>query len=608
MTPPSHAARDDDAAARDAARPRRRARSRYLAQALAPLRLVFHDRLATTGVAILAAIVFMALAAPLVATHDPRAITERAEGSWITLGPEGWRVRTAIGDDPLYGLSVHGDGALAVGANGLATLFDGRDWTPWPRSTTATLRGVVHGAAGAIAVGDGGAVVWYGGGEPRAWRLGDADLHGVAWVDDGRAALVVGAGEAVWHVPLAALEADGGDLTATATRLASPVGRGLLLRAVATDADGSAIAVGERGLALTWSPADTPGGAGVLHQLTLPTFRDFNGLHVDAASGRALIVGERGTLLRREGLDARWVEDPPPDTRALRGAWIGPDGRAFAVGRNGVALSFDGEAWQRDATGTERHFRAVAEVAGTPVAVGSDPFVDKLAPPSSVHWFGTDHLGRDLFSQNVYGSRVALLVGFLGAALVVLIGTNVGLLAGYYRGRTDTVLMRIVDVMYGIPFEPFAMILVLLFDPSLLIVILAISLLTWRTVARLIRSQVLSLAERPFVKAARVAGASDLRILYLHIAPNVLPLVFLELAIILGASIIAEATLSFLGLGPPQSISWGGILHNARLSGAWRTAWWWNIPPGAFIMITVLAVFFISRALEVIANPRLRGR
>lgn len=119
----------------------------------------------------------------------------------------------------------------------------------------------------------------------------------------------------------------------------------------------------------------------------------------------------------------------------------------------------------------------------------------------------------------MHGSQIALLVGFLGATLVVLIGTNVGLIAGYYRGRTETILMRTVDVMYGIPFEPFALILVLLFQPSLTIVILAVSLLTWRTVARLIRSQVLSLRERPFVKAARVAGASDLRIMYLHIFP-----------------------------------------------------------------------------------------
>ena len=588
-------------------RSRSAARSRYLAQALAPLRLIFHDRLATTGVAILGLIIVMALAAPWVATHDPRAIVERAEGSWMTFDDGDWHVRPAVGPDPLYALAVDAGEALAVGANGQALRWLADAWTPLPTVTTATLRAIALAPRGAIAVGENGAVVWFEADAARAMRLGDAHLLAVTVVDAGDAALIVGAGEALWHLPLSALTTGAEALDDLATRLPSPVGRGFELRAVATDVDGSAIAVGERGLALRWTPSDG-GGPGSLAQLPLPTFRDFNGLHVDAESGRALIVGERGTLLRREGPDARWVEDPPPDTRALRGAWIDADGGAWAVGRNGVALSFDGGVWQRDATGTERHFRAVAAVEGRPIAIGSDPFVDKLAPPSSEHWFGTDHLGRDLYSQNVYGSRIALLVGFLGAALVVLIGTNVGLFAGYFRGRTDTVLMRIVDVMYGIPFEPFAMILVLLFDPSLMIVILAISLLTWRTVARLIRSQVLSLSERPFVKAARVAGASDMRILYLHIAPNVLPLVFLELAIILGASIIAEATLSFLGLGPPQSISWGGILHNARLSGAWRTAWWWNIPPGAFIMITVLAVFFISRALEVIANPRLRGR
>ena len=579
-------------------------RSRYLAQALMPLRLVLRDRLALTGLVILVAVIVMALAAPLVATHDPRMIIERAEGSWMTLDPDGWRVQAALGEEPLYAMAASGAEAIAVGVGGSVVRWLDGAWAPQPRVTDATLRSVTLAGEVAVAVGGGGVVAWYGAGEPRAAQLGEADLTGVTLVDDGAALLIVGVGETVWHLPLAALEAGVPALEPRATALVSPIGRGMDLNAVATDVDGSAIAVGERGLALRWTP---DGDAGALAQFALPTFRDFGGLHVDP-SGRALIVGERGTLLRREGLDASWVEDPSPDARALRGAWIGPEREALAVGRNGVALRFDGVAWLRDPTGTERHFRDVAMVGDAAIAIGSDPFVDKLAPPSSEHWFGTDHLGRDLYSQNVYGSRIALLVGFLGASLVVLIGANVGLFAGYYRGRTDTVLMRIVDVMYGIPFEPFAMILVLLFDPSLMIVILAISLLTWRTVARLIRSQVLSLAERPFVKAARVAGASDLRIIYLHIAPNVLPLVFLELAIILGASIIAEATLSFLGLGPPQSISWGGILHNARLSGAWRTAWWWNLPPGAFIMITVMAVFFISRALEVIANPRLRGR
>ncbi len=439
-----------------------------------------------------------------------------------------------------------------------------------------------------LAVGNGGLFAKRDGIDTD-WQVMDsavsANLTGAAWLADG-SALIVGSGETIL------LLQDG-----TLSELESPLGRGIDLSAVSADGDG-ALLIGQRGLTITYDGAE-------LEQVTLPSFRDFNGLHV-AQDGTALIVGERGTLLRR--VDGEWLEDSSPDSRALRAAWLDDDGSALAAGRNGVVLQFDGDSWTRLETGTERHFRSIGLIDGQAAVIGSDAFVNKLAPPSGAHWFGTDHLGRDLFSQNVYGSRIALLVGFLGAVLVVLIGTNVGLFAGYFRGRTDNILMRTVDVMYGIPFEPFAMILVLLFDPSLTIVIVAVSLLTWRTVARLIRSQVLSLSERPFVKAARVAGASDMRILYLHIAPNILPLVLLQLAIIVGSSIIAEATLSFLGLGPPQSISWGGILHNARLSGAWRTAWWWNLPPGAFIMLTVLGVFFISRSLEVIANPRLRSR
>lgn len=207
----------------------------------------------------------------------------------------------------------------------------------------------------------------------------------------------------------------------------------------------------------------------------------------------------------------------------------------------------------------------------------------------------------------MYGTRTALMVGIIAALVVNLIGATVGMIAGYYRGNIDNALMRIVDIMYGLPLEPFAIILVLIFEPSLWIIIMAIGLLTWRTNARIIRSQVLSLVERPFIKAARVAGASDLRIMLIHITPNILPLAFLQLAVAMGYAITAEATLSFLGLGPPQIYSWGTILHSARLSGAWRTAWWWVIPPGIFISVTVVSVFLISRSLEVLTNPRLRG-
>lgn len=231
-----------------------------------------------------------------------------------------------------------------------------------------------------------------------------------------------------------------------------------------------------------------------------------------------------------------------------------------------------------------------------------------LEPPSWAHPLGTNNLGRDILSQVLVGTRVALIVGFLASLLVTIVGTTVALLAGYYRGIVDDVLMRLVDVAYAIPLEPLAIVVLSFLRPSLWNIILVVAVLAWRDPARVIRAQVLSLVERPFVKAARVAGAGDLRIIFVHLAPNILPLSHAYVAIAFGWAVIAETSISFLGFGDPRAISWGQMLHQAFLTGAIRRAWWWAVPPGVCIMLAVLSVFFIGRAYEAVLNPRLRAR
>ncbi len=229
-----------------------------------------------------------------------------------------------------------------------------------------------------------------------------------------------------------------------------------------------------------------------------------------------------------------------------------------------------------------------------------------LLPPSAKHLFGTTNLGRDIFSQVVLGTRVALLVGFLAALLVTVVGVTVGLCAGYYGGRVDALLMRVVDVAYTVPFEPFVIILVNILRPNVWNLILAMILVMWRSPARTIRAQVMSISQRPYIKAARVAGASNFRIIFCHIAPNIMPLMFLYVALTVGWAIMAEAGVSFLGFGDPRITSWGQILQLAFLTGAMRQAWWWTVPPGLCITLVVLSVYFISRAYEKVANPRLQ--
>ncbi len=238
----------------------------------------------------------------------------------------------------------------------------------------------------------------------------------------------------------------------------------------------------------------------------------------------------------------------------------------------------------------------------------ADRSLDALSPPSSKNWFGTTFYGRDVLSLTIAGSRVAIIVGIISAFFIVFIGTNIGLLAGYFGGRVDDALMRLTDVAFSIPFIPFAIVLAGLFSPSLFNIIFSISILMWRTCARVIRAQVLSLKERPFVLAVRAAGGSNLRVLYGHLLPNVLPLSLLYGAFGVAWSVIAEAGVSFLGFGDPLMVSWGQMIHLAFVTATIRKAWWWVLPPGLCIVLFVVSCFLIGRVIEEIVFPRLREK
>jgi peptide/nickel transport system permease protein len=228
-------------------------------------------------------------------------------------------------------------------------------------------------------------------------------------------------------------------------------------------------------------------------------------------------------------------------------------------------------------------------------------------PASAAHWLGTTNLGRDIFSQLVLSTRSALAVGLSAALVVMALGTLVGLVSGYFGRAVDTVLMRLADVALSIPFLPFVIVLAAMLGPKVSNVVLAIALLLWPNTARVIRSQVLTVRERTFVEAARVTGSSTWRILFVHVAPSILPLSFLYGSIAVGWAILTEASVSFLGFGPSDVVSWGYMLQDAYASQALsRGEYLWFVPPGLCIILIVVAGFFISRGYEELLFPKLK--
>jgi peptide/nickel transport system permease protein len=230
---------------------------------------------------------------------------------------------------------------------------------------------------------------------------------------------------------------------------------------------------------------------------------------------------------------------------------------------------------------------------------------DVYAAPSAAHWLGTDDAGRDVLTNLIYGARVSLTVGFFASFISVFIGGAIGMVAGFFGGRTERVLMRFTDVGLVIPDLPLAIVLVALTRPSLINVIVAIGIVGWTGTARLVRSQTLSVKQRKFVVRARAVGASNLRILVRHIFPLVLPLIAVNTVLVMSLAILNESTLSFLGLSDPSRTSWGQMLNSAFTRGATSAgAWWALVPPGAGIVWVVLGCSLLGYGLERILNPR----
>jgi peptide/nickel transport system permease protein len=230
----------------------------------------------------------------------------------------------------------------------------------------------------------------------------------------------------------------------------------------------------------------------------------------------------------------------------------------------------------------------------------------RYLPLSADHLLGTTSDARDIFSQLVYGTRAALEVGLTAAFCVVAIGTLLGLLAGYLGGWTDKIIIRLSDIVLGLPFLPALLVIAALTRPGTVTIIGTVGALLWPNTARVIRAQVLSLRERAWVDAARVTGCSNGRIMFVHVLPQVLPLAALYGSVAIGWAILAEAAASFLGFGDPTVISWGVMLQNAYANQALSLgAWNWFVPPGAAILSMVLAGFLIARGSEKLLFPKL---
>lgn len=222
---------------------------------------------------------------------------------------------------------------------------------------------------------------------------------------------------------------------------------------------------------------------------------------------------------------------------------------------------------------------------------------------------GADYLAKDIWTLLVYGSQISLSVGLLAALVGTTIGILVGVVSGYVGGLVDETLMRTVDILLCLPLLPLLLALVALYGRNVYYIVLFIAIFGWQGLARVIRSQTLSIRETPYIESARASGASGFYIMQKHIVPNIIPVAFASMVLAVPSAILFEAALSFLGFGDPRVVTWGMMLQHAfGFGGFSQLAWWWIVPPGLAIIGLCMAFVFVGHAFDEIVNPRLRRR
>ncbi|MEV7037685.1 ABC transporter permease [Amycolatopsis sp. NPDC051061] len=232
---------------------------------------------------------------------------------------------------------------------------------------------------------------------------------------------------------------------------------------------------------------------------------------------------------------------------------------------------------------------------------------EPLSPPTGDFWLGTDNFGRSVLLMTVWGSRISLLVGFSAALLSVVIGTVIGITAAHFGGWVSATLLRFTDFFLVLPSLILAIALSAVLPKGVGTIIVAIGLTAWPSTARLVRAQTLTIESRPYIERSHALGGGHLHVIGKHVLPGVMPLVLANTTLVVGNAVIADATLSFLGVGDPNSVTWGLVLESALNNGAISRGAWWNVlPPGIAIVLVVLFFTLVGRGLETVLNPRLK--